>query len=157
MSDTAFLDMVSQICARDPRYAADAYFFIREGLDFTTKKLKRPRKGPRRHVTGAELAEGIRQYALKQFGPMTRTVLKTWGLEKTADFGEIVFNLVESGVLGKTAEDNKSDFENRYDFDEAFVRPFLARGETPLPPRGRRGAKHTDGGNAAPRADTTET
>ena len=100
---------------RDKRYDPEAYSFIMASLDFTMKRLKR--KG---HITGQELADGIKDYALDQFGPMARVVLEKWGIKSTNDFGEIVFNLIGSGLLGKTEEDRKEDFNNRYDFKEAF-------------------------------------
>ncbi|MEK6733223.1 MAG: Minf_1886 family protein [Candidatus Omnitrophota bacterium] len=100
---------------KDKRYDPEAYSFIMASLDFTMKRLKR--KG---HITGQELADGIKDYALDQFGPMARIVLEKWGIKSTNDFGEIVFNLIGSGLLGKTEEDHKEDFNNRYDFKEAF-------------------------------------
>jgi uncharacterized repeat protein (TIGR04138 family) len=82
-------------------------------------------KGKSRHVSGQELLEGIRQFALAQFGPMTMSVFAEWGIHSGADFGEIVFNLVESKLLSKTETDSQADFQNGYDFFEAFRRPFL--------------------------------
>ena len=78
-----------------------------------------------RHVTGQQLLAGIRQHALAQFGPMAATVLNEWGVHRCEDFGEIVFNLVENGVLAKTEQDSRADFQGGYDFDEAFRKPFL--------------------------------
>jgi uncharacterized repeat protein (TIGR04138 family) len=103
----------------DPRYPAQAYYLIYEGLDYTQRLLER-----QGHVSGQELAEGIRQMALEQFGLMARTVLASWGIKSTADFGELVFNLVENGLLKKTAEDSREDFKDVYDFSEAFERSF---------------------------------
>lgn len=125
------MEVIKKICEKDPRYDPDAYLFVREALDYTAKMLKRPTEGPKRHISGQELLEGIRMYAIQEFGPMTLTVFKTWGLHGTEDFGEIVFNLVESKTLGKTKEDTKEDFAGGYDFQEAFARPFEPR--TPLP------------------------
>ena len=124
MNDAPFQQTVAEICARDPRYTAESYYFVREALDFTVKTLKKPIEGPDRHVTGQELIEGIRQYILQEFGPMALTVLRTWGIQRTEDFGEIVFNLVESGKLGKTDKDNRGDFANGYDFFETFGKPY---------------------------------
>jgi uncharacterized repeat protein (TIGR04138 family) len=104
-----------KILERDKRYYPEAYSFIMASLNYTMKKLKR--KG---HITGQELSDGIKDYALEQFGPMARLVLEHWGITKTDDFGEIVFNLVNAGLLGKTDQDSKTDFNNRYDFKEAF-------------------------------------
>lgn len=124
MHETPFADVIRQIYEKDKRFDPEAYFFVREGLDFTAKTMNKPHEGPGRHMTGRELLEGLRQYAIQEFGPMAMRVLTTWGLRRTEDFGEIVFNLVESGKLGKTEEDRKEDFQNVYDFDEVFVRPF---------------------------------
>lgn len=138
MSDTTFQQTVAEICARDPRYAPESYFYIREALDFTVKMLRKPAEGTERHVTGQELTEGIRQYTLQEFGPMTLTVMRAWGLQRTEDFGEIVFNLVESGKLGKTDKDTRADFANGYDFYEAFGKPFEVLPEPARPRRTRR-------------------
>ena len=112
-------ELLEGILTRDPRYTVEAYIFVRGGLEFTVRSLKKPR-----HVSGQELLAGIREFAIKEFGPMTKTVLNSWGIERTEDVGEIVFNLVETGLLGKTDEDNRADFANGYDFEEAFRKPF---------------------------------
>jgi uncharacterized repeat protein (TIGR04138 family) len=116
---------VGKILGEDKRYARDAYVFVREALDFTAGTLGRPADGPTKHITGQELLEGIRQYALKDMGPMARLALNTMGINRTDDFGEIVFNLVNKGALGKSESDKKEDFANGYDFVEAFDKPFL--------------------------------
>jgi uncharacterized repeat protein (TIGR04138 family) len=123
---------------KDPRYDIEAYLFIREALEFTSKTLKKPQTGPLHHVTGRELAEGVRDLALQQFGPLAFKVLSTWGIRRTEDIGSIVFNLVDAGELGKTAEDKHEDFADGYDFHDTFATPFLARNppsssETPSP------------------------
>jgi uncharacterized repeat protein (TIGR04138 family) len=127
MKKLSFEEALAQITREDPRYDEQAYHFLREALDFTLKLLNKPATGKGRHVSGGELLEGIRQYALKEFGPMTRTVFTRWGITRCEDFGEIVFNLVNKGVLGKTDEDRKEDFAGGYDFEEAFHRPFLSK------------------------------
>ena len=142
MIDNVLAEVVRAIRERDPRFDEEAYGFVREALDFTGKMLEKPSVGPQRHVSGAELLDGVRRYALQEFGPMSLTVLTEWGLRTTRDIGEIVFQLVEAGVLGKTDEDKIEDFENVYDFDEAFGQPFRPRNPTPTttsrPPRARR-------------------
>lgn len=126
MQKPSFEEAIEEIVQKDPRFDREAYFFVREGLDYTVKMLKKNPHGPaaQRHVTGQELLEGLRQYALEQFGPMSKTVLEQWGIRRCEDFGEIVFNMVESGILGKTEQDRREDFHGGYDFEEAFVRPF---------------------------------
>lgn len=117
-------ETLDKIVQADPRYAADAYVFVGEALDFTAKKLNKPSLGRSRHVTAAELLDGIRKYALREYGPMSKTIFNTWGIRVCRDFGEIVFNMVNRGLLGKTEEDSISDFNNGYDFDAAFRAPF---------------------------------
>ena len=138
MNDAPFQQTVAEICTRDPRYAPECYYLLREALDFTVKALKKPPEGPERHVTGQELTEGLRQFVLQEFGPMALTVLRHWGIQRTEDFGEIVFNLVESGKLGKTDKDNRSDFANGYDFFEVFGKPYEVEPVAPTPRRTRR-------------------
>ena len=133
MKKLNFNEALIQILAEDPRYDEQAYHFMKEALDFTIKLLAKPIEGPGRHVKGAELLEGIRQYALQEYGPVTLTVLNRWGVRKCEDFGEIVFNMVSKGVLGKTEEDRKEDFAGGYDFESAFRKPFRPRAKVPAP------------------------
>ena len=123
-------DAISLIVQNDPRYDGDAYIFVKDALDYTVKSLRKPSEGPGRHVSGTELLGGIRDYALQQFGPVTFRVLTSWGVRQTSDFGEIVFNMVEHGILGKTDEDTREDFSKGYDFEAAFKTPFLPSPES---------------------------
>ena len=125
MRESAFFETVKKICLLDQRYDPEAYVFVREALDFTITELKKPASGPERHITGAELADGMRRYALQEFGPLALKVLNSWGIRRTDDLGAIVFNLVEAGEFGKRDEDSPDDFSNLYDFDEVFRKPFL--------------------------------
>ncbi|HTY86739.1 MAG TPA: Minf_1886 family protein [Candidatus Acidoferrum sp.] len=124
MQEINFEEMVELIVARDARYTREAYNFVREALDFTQKLIVKENRGQIRHVSGQELLEGIRQFGLQQFGPMTVTVLAEWGIHHCGDFGEIVFNMVETGLLAKTERDSREDFQNGYDFTDAFRKPF---------------------------------
>ena len=78
-----------------------------------------------RHVTGRELLEGLRVYALDQYGPLAKTVLNAWGIHKCPDFGDIVFNLIEYNIFSKTDNDRREDFADLYSFEDAFVKPFM--------------------------------
>jgi uncharacterized repeat protein (TIGR04138 family) len=127
MQEVTFEEALEIIHAKDPRYDKDAYLFIREALDFTQKSIGRDTRGRVRHVTGQELVQGIRDYALQQFGPMALTVFQHWAVHNCQDFGEIVFNMVDFGLLAKTDKDSRIDFEGGYDFEEAFRKPFLPR------------------------------
>ena len=138
MQEINFDEVVDQLVARDPRYPRDAYLFVRDALDFTQKNILKENHGQMRHVTGQELLVGIRDFALAQFGPMTMTVLEDWGIRQCQDFGEIVFNMVESSLLAKTKQDTREDFAGGYDFSEAFRKPYLPKAkpaaETPVTP-----------------------
>ena len=124
MLEVNFDEVVEQILANDARFQRDAYGFMREALGFTQKLIGKENPGKVRHVTGQELLDGVRQYALQHFGPMTITVLEEWGIRNCRDFGDIVFNMVESGLLAKTETDSRDDFQQGYDFTDAFRKPF---------------------------------
>lgn len=124
MQEVNFDEAVEKILATDTRFQRDAYTFVREALDFTQKLISKENKGNVRHVTGQELLDGLRQYSLIQFGPMTMTVLEEWGVHTSKDFGDIVFNMVEIGLLAKTEKDTRDDFQTGYDFTEAFRKPY---------------------------------
>lgn len=118
---------LKEIIKKDPRYTLQAYQFVFEALDYTTTMLgKNQHKttDPDRHVTGRQLMEGIRQYASKQFGFMALTVFEQWGVKQDADFGNIVFNLVENSLMGKTETDSREDFKNIYDLKKVFEEEF---------------------------------
>jgi uncharacterized repeat protein (TIGR04138 family) len=124
MQKIGFSEALDSIIGTDPRYARDAYVFLRDALDYTTKQQKKVKGTTVRHVSGPELLEGVRQYALKEFGPMVMTVFGYWGLRASEDIGHMVFNLIGAGIFGKTDEDSIEDFKDVYDFADAFVKPF---------------------------------
>jgi uncharacterized repeat protein (TIGR04138 family) len=135
MHEVSFEEALDLVQGKDSRYTREAYLFVREALDHTQKTIGKDARGRIRHVTGQELLEGIRDFALAQFGPMAMMVLEAWGIRTCEDFGEIVFNMVEIGLLAKTERDTRADFGGGYDFYEAFRRPFLptARQGKPRP------------------------
>ncbi len=119
MNSPNIYELLEPVLQKDGRYTVAAYMFVREGLDHTVRKLEKPR-----HVSGQELLEGMREYALEEYGPIAKRVLSEWGINECIDFGNIVFNLVSEGMLGKTDEDSIDDFVKGYDFTEAFLHPF---------------------------------
>jgi uncharacterized repeat protein (TIGR04138 family) len=131
MAKINFAEVVEQICEKDLRFSYDAYHFVQEGLNHTLKTLKRGGQHTHRHVSGQELLHGLREFALKEYGPMTKAVLNEWGIKTTDDIGQIVFNLVNASVLGKNDTDSPNDFKNVFTFDDAFVKPFIPRNVTP--------------------------
>jgi uncharacterized repeat protein (TIGR04138 family) len=137
MQSAYFEEILDAIIARDDRFAREAYHFVREALDHTQRKIYPLDKvgsmdgtTENRHVSGQQLLEGIREYGLQSFGPMTLTVFEAWGIHRCEDFGEIVFNLVDHGrgMFGKTDTDSREDFREGYNFREVFERPFLPAG-----------------------------
>ena len=124
MQKIGFAEALESVVANDPRYPRDGYIFLRDALDFTTKQQKKVKGVSVRHVSGPELLDGVRQYALKEFGPMVMTVFDSWGIHSSEDVGHMVFNLIGAGIFGKTEQDSIEDFKDVYDFGEAFVRPF---------------------------------
>lgn len=128
MPDLDVNQIVSLIRKEDPRFDRKAYSFVRDGLEHAVKELKKrdlARAKVSRHVTGRELSDGLRLYALEQFGPLTKTVLNAWGIQETIHFGDIVYNLIEYNVFSKTDSDRREDFADVFTFEDAFVAPFL--------------------------------
>lgn len=132
----------TELLARDKRYKLEAYVFVGEALDYAQKilGLGTARPAPsggksrdpdsaeetpqERHVTGQQLCEAIRLYALEQYGLMAKCVLNSWGVQCTGDFGEIVFNLIGIEQMRKTDEDRREDFDDVFDFDDGLTGSF---------------------------------
>ena len=108
-------DVIELIRREDPRYHPEAFEFILLALNRVVQALPE-----RRHITGAELSEGIRDLAIELYGPMARTVLEHWGLRETIDFGRIVFHLIDHRILSRTDSDSLEDFRGVFDFETAF-------------------------------------
>lgn len=120
MTDVQFAEeILGRLQERYPRFHTKAYLFVLSALQVTVEGLDRPR-----HIAGDELARGVRDLALERFGPLARTVLEHWGIHSTEDMGEVVFALVECGVLVKQDEDRREDFRDIFDFEEAFERAY---------------------------------
>lgn len=140
MDEHDFGDVIHLIRKEDPRYERRAYFFLRDALDHTVSTIRKAeaksaKKRESNHVTGQELLEGIRDYALAQYGPMAHLVLSNWGITRCGDFGEMVYQLIEHGVFSKTESDRKEDFAEIFDFRETFVKPFQPKKRRlPSPP-----------------------
>jgi len=103
------------VAARDGRYHINAYRFVYEALDYTVKQLDK-----KRHISGRELLEGIKNLAIEQFGALAIMVFDVWGLHKTDDFGNIVFNLVEAEMMSRSEDDTRDDFHDVYQFRDVF-------------------------------------
>jgi uncharacterized repeat protein (TIGR04138 family) len=141
--------IVQQLLEQDRRFSLEAYQFVRDALSFGQQVLNYGEAGPadeepageeenpflaamaeeeeesdeprvERHLTGQQLCEAIRQYALEQYGYMAKVVLNNWGIHSTGDFGEIVYNLIRVGVMKKSKDDRREDFNDCYSFDEAL-------------------------------------
>jgi uncharacterized repeat protein (TIGR04138 family) len=105
----------------DGRYAPDAYEFLHAGLEYTTGKLDRqPRSDEPQHVSGQELCEGLREFALLRWGYLAKAVLQHWNVRRTRDFGEMVYFLIDLKLMGRQDSDRIEDFDDVYDFDAAF-------------------------------------
>ena len=127
-------EVLDKLLAKDPRFHREAYLFVREEIDHAQRQISKASRSKVRHVTGQELLGALRDYGLAQFGPLTWTVLEEWGVHTCEDFGFIVFNMVDHGLLSKTEEDSIEDFRSGYTFEEAFRKPFLPRAPLPAKP-----------------------
>lgn len=129
MSIPTFEEAVSNIVCKDPRFSARAYSFLKDALDFTVQRVEEQENGSPRHVSGQELLDGFRDYALNQFGPMAATVMKEWGLKSGSNVGEMVFALIDEDVFSKQPGDSLDDFKGFTSFRKVFEEPFEFREE----------------------------
>lgn len=138
MTDDSF--SLYQVVNQDPRYPIDAYRFVQDALAYaadsqelgshiysdpdcdveSTPHLARHE----RHLTGQQLCEAIRRYALNQFGYMSKIVLNNWNMDTTSCFGDIVYNMISVGIMKKSRRDERSHFDDVYCFDEVFQADF---------------------------------
>ena len=141
---TELIRKIIELARQDRRYKVEAYLFVFDALQYahkelgmgaakrsdspSRKKAKSPgaqeEEEPENHLTGQQLCEAIRIYALEQYGYMSKCVLNCWGVQSTGDFGEIVFNLIRIGEMRKTKDDRREDFDGIYDFDIALRQHF---------------------------------
>ena len=134
---------IVELLRRDRRFRPDAYRFVFEALRYGQEELGLGQASvvgdsrignsaidesgadeEIRHVTGQQLCEAIRRYALQQYGPLAKNVLNHWGVQSTGDFGDIVFNLINIGQMKKTESDRREDFDDVFDFDEGLQEAF---------------------------------
>jgi uncharacterized repeat protein (TIGR04138 family) len=134
MIDQRFL----QLLREDRRYAPEAYQFVAESLSYAQEVLGLGTESPasaeeptepgekrvERHLSGQQLCEAIRQYAVRQYGYMAKVVLNSWGITSTSDFGEIVYSLIRIERMKRSKSDRREDFDDVYDFEEAFQRGY---------------------------------
>ena len=118
ISNIELLKKITDLSEKDGRYRKEAFMFILASLEFTLSKLKE-----RRHLTGQEFSRGIAEYARDQYGYLARVVLEHWGIKSTLDYGEIVYLLIDIGMMNKTEDDKKEDFKDVYVFDKEFDWP----------------------------------
>ncbi len=127
VSHLSFDDAVKKIRLTETRFSPPAYEFVRRSLDHALQRLGRTDQKKPAHVRGEELLESFRALALQEFGPMAKTVLNDWGISTCTEVGEVVFRLVQHGILGKSETDKIDDFQEIYTFREAFECPFLPK------------------------------
>ena len=128
---TSSLQAMRDLLAEDQRYKLDAYQFIRESLQYAHEHMigelaedeSGDKTGPR-HVTGQQLCEACRLYGIEQYGYLTKMVLGNWGIKSTSDFGDLVYNLIRIEQMRKSEADQREDFDNVYDFEDAFEPEF---------------------------------
>ncbi len=138
MSSTNVHPLIA-LLEQDKRYKLDAYQFVREALAYAQDVMNMPaQKGGEggsnveRHITGQQLCEAIRQYAVQQYGFLAKAVLNSWGIHNTGDFGEIVYNLIRIKQMKKSKTDRREDFDDVYPFEGAFEPIFETEDELPF-------------------------
>lgn len=130
---TDSIPTIMRLLRDDPRYKLGAYLFVRDSLSYAQQILglgrgearsETAKKEPERHLTGQQLCEAARQYAIDQYGYLSKIVLNAWGIRSTSDLGEIVYNLIQVRLMKKSRTDRREDFNDVFDFDDVFQRQF---------------------------------
>lgn len=129
MQKEQFEEAITRINSRDKRFEREAFFFLKEALDFTIQEASLKSLENSKHVSAAQLLHGFRELALKEFGPMAATLFSEWGIHCCEDIGDMVFLLIQEGVFGKQDNDRQEDFVEIYTFENAFVTPFLPQSD----------------------------
>jgi uncharacterized repeat protein (TIGR04138 family) len=128
VAELAFRDgIMDRIRMREPRFDERAYLFVLAALEFCQQRLPE-----RRHITGRELSIACRDLALDRFGVTARLVLEHWGVRSTADFGDVVFTLVDLGLRMSQSSDTRDEFVDVFAFDQAFEREYPWCGVQPV-------------------------
>ncbi len=132
MKNEVFDEAVTKILREDATYPRSAYNLLPAALDYTVRHVHQKRReqgGEDRpeHVTGKQLAEGFREYMISTYGPFAKDILDDLQIKRTRDIGELVYNLIRVGAFGRTEKDRIEDFDNVYDFEDAFVKPYLPK------------------------------
>jgi uncharacterized repeat protein (TIGR04138 family) len=118
---------LADLVRRDPRYAYEAYEFVFDALEHSLTRLGRKPSPPtddideiEMHVSAVELLEGSCELAQREFGLMARVVLRMWGIQRTDDVGELVFNLIAANLMNKNDDDRREDFNGVFDLGQAL-------------------------------------
>lgn len=120
MPELAFRDgIMDRIRLKEPRFDERAYLFVLGALEYCQQRLDE-----RRHISGKELALACRDLALDKFGVMAGLVLEHWGVHSSADLGDVVFTLVDLGLLMSQPTDSRDEFADVFDFDQAFAKEY---------------------------------
>ena len=120
-----FDETVRDYVLEDPRYPVEAYYFVRDGFDCAIRG-RAGDKGGEPHISGADLCEELKEYAIEEYGPMARFTLAAWNLRTTSDFGEIVYNLIKMKLFGQNKGDRREDFDDVFDLAKELDAPFVA-------------------------------
>lgn len=129
---------IMDLLQKDQRYHLEAYQFVRESLAYAQNVMQMTSQSGEgeegksdKHLTGQQLCQAIREYAVEQYGYLAKTVLNSWGVYTTGDFGEIVYNLIRIKEMRKSKTDRREDFDDQYDFDTAFAPRFELASDVP--------------------------
>ena len=129
MQPTKFTDAVEAISSEHQGYDSGAYYFLKDALDFTVRRVMESNDGKHRHVASSELLIGFRDLAIQEFGPMASTMMTEWGVKSCSDIGAMVFQLIEEGVFGKQDSDTLEDFSEIFPLIETLEAPFKPKNE----------------------------
>ena len=115
---------IEELAHRDPRYAPEAYQFVFDALDYASRRASRAQAGAvadEEHISVPDFIRGARELALRDFGMMAPAVFRAWGVRRSDDLGEIVFNLIGAGLMDPAAADDRGAFHDACDLETGLV------------------------------------
>lgn len=75
-------------------------------------------------VTAEQICVVAVEYAVRAYGLMARTILAKLGLRTTGDLGDVVYKMIDAGLIFPSEGETRADFDDVFDLGEELDRRF---------------------------------
>ena len=107
-SDQLLTEKINEILSGDRTYSREAYLLI-------TGCVLRGR-----HARAREILEILRTRVREEYGGFASMVLEGWGLRHARDVGEVVYRLIDAGILCAAEDDRQEEFDIDFELAPSF-------------------------------------